>query len=245
MAEGKKGFILYADIIHTVKKLPIEKRGELFTIILEYVNDQNPEVQDLLVDLVWEPIKNQLKRDLKKYESRAKRSRENGKLGGRPITQPNPKEPSGLNGNPEEPKKPDTVNVIDTVIDNDTVTDTVNVNDTVTVNETVKEKKEGVFFPFNTEKFKEQWQFWKDFKNEEFKFKYKSIQSEQAALKKLAEMSNNNESIAIEIIHQSFANGWKGFFELKQNGKSGTTEADAKQFGEDWVRSRLDKLQGN
>jgi hypothetical protein len=57
MAEGKKGFILYADIIHTVKKLPMEKRGELFTIILEYVNDENPEVTDLLIDLVWEPIK--------------------------------------------------------------------------------------------------------------------------------------------------------------------------------------------
>ena len=128
MAEGKKGFILYADIIHTIKKLPVEKRGELFTIILEYVNDQNPEVQDLLVDLVWEPIKNQLKRDLKKYESRAKRSRENGKLGGRPITQPNPKEPSGLNGNPEKPKKPDTVNDIDTVTVNDIVNDTVTVN---------------------------------------------------------------------------------------------------------------------
>lgn len=131
MAEGKKGFILYADIIHTVKKLPIEKRGELFTIILEYVNDKNPEVKDLLVDLVWEPIKLQLKRDLKKYESRAKRSRENGKLGGRPITQPNPEEPSGLNDNPEEPKKPDIV----------IVNDTDTVNDTVTGNVKVKKKR--------------------------------------------------------------------------------------------------------
>ena len=78
MAEGKKGFILYADIIHTVKKLPIEKRGELFTIILEYVNDENPKVHDMMVDLVFEPIKRQLKRDLSRYENRAERSRENG-----------------------------------------------------------------------------------------------------------------------------------------------------------------------
>lgn len=126
MAEGKKGFILYADIIHTVKKLPIEKRGELFTVILEYVNDKNPEVSDLLVELVWEPIKHQLKRDLKKYESRAERSRENGAKGGRPPKNPEePKKPSGLKDNPEEPRKPDTVNGIDTVIVNDTGTDTV------------------------------------------------------------------------------------------------------------------------
>ena len=118
MAEGKKGFILYADIIHVVKKLPIEKRGELFTIILEYVNDENPEVKDILIDLVFEPIKRQLKRDLVKYENRAEKSRENGRLGGRPKK---PKKPSGLNNNLTEPKKPDiesvTVNDKDKEID--------------------------------------------------------------------------------------------------------------------------------
>ena len=116
MAEGKKGFILYADIIHTVKKLPIEKRGELFTVILEYVNDENPEVKDILIDLVFEPIKRQLKRDLHKYEIRAERSRENGKLGGRPKNLVKPKKPTRLKNNLTKPRKPDTVNVNDIVI---------------------------------------------------------------------------------------------------------------------------------
>jgi len=113
MAQDKKGFILYADLIHTVRKLSKEKQGKLFMTILEYVNDENPIIDDLNVDLVFEPIKRQLKRDLKKFELRADRSRENGKLGGRPKK---PRKPSGLKNNLTEPRKPDTVTVNDTVI---------------------------------------------------------------------------------------------------------------------------------
>ena len=73
--EGKKSFVLYSDIIHTVKKLPNNKAGELFKLILSYVNDENPTTKDLAVDLVFEPIKQQLKRDLKEWERiRGKRS---------------------------------------------------------------------------------------------------------------------------------------------------------------------------
>jgi tRNA A37 N6-isopentenylltransferase MiaA len=67
MATGKKSFLLYCDIIGTVKKLPKEKAGELFMLILEYVNDKNPETEDLLLQVAFEPIKMQLKRDLVKY----------------------------------------------------------------------------------------------------------------------------------------------------------------------------------
>lgn len=68
MAENKKGFVLYADLIHTVEKMNDVKAGKLFKTILRYVNDQNPLINDDLVDLIFEPIKQQLKRDLKKYE---------------------------------------------------------------------------------------------------------------------------------------------------------------------------------
>jgi len=86
-----------------------------------------------------------------------------------------------------------------------------------------KKEKEKMIFPFDTEKFKTQWQLWKVYKNKEFKFKYKSEISEQAALKKLGELSNNNEKTAIAIIHQSISEGWKGFFNLKKEnlGKNG------------------------
>lgn len=77
MAEDKNGFLLYKDLIHSVKKLPKEKAGELFMHILEYVNDHNPETDDLLIELAFEPVKQSLKRDLKKYEKTKEKNREN------------------------------------------------------------------------------------------------------------------------------------------------------------------------
>ena len=115
MAEDKKGFILYADLIHTVEQLASDKAGDLFKHILRYVNDKNPISEDILINIAFEPIKQQLKRDLKKYEVRAEKSRNNGKLGGRPKNLEEPKKPSGLINNLTEPRKPDTVNVTDTV----------------------------------------------------------------------------------------------------------------------------------
>lgn len=70
-------------------------------------------------------------------------------------------------------------------------------------------------YPFFTENFKTQWQLWKVYKSKEFNFKYKSVQSEQASLTELSNLSQKSEKTAIEIINQSMAKGWKGFFQLK------------------------------
>lgn len=69
MAENKKGFVLYADQRTIIDMLPNEKAGELFKHIFAYVNDENPISEDALINLAFEPIKLQLKRDLKKWES--------------------------------------------------------------------------------------------------------------------------------------------------------------------------------
>ena len=42
----------------------------------------------------------------------------------------------------------------------------------------------------------------------------------ELAIKKLDELSNGDNDIAIKIIEQSIMNGWKGFFELKQDSKT-------------------------
>jgi len=81
MATDKKSFILYCDLIHTIEKMPADKAGELFKHILRYVNDLNPETDDLIVQLTFEPIKQQLKRDLKDWESTRKKRSDAGKLG--------------------------------------------------------------------------------------------------------------------------------------------------------------------
>lgn len=91
-----------------------------------------------------------------------------------------------------------------------------------------KEKAREIIFPFDTDKFKGWWKEWKGYKHKEHDFKYKSKASEQAALKKLANMSQGDESKAIQLIEESMANGWKGFFELKNNG---TTKATGNEAG--------------
>ena len=81
MAEDKKGFLLYKDLIHTVEKMPDDKAGLLFKHILQYVNDNNPETDDLIIQLTFEPIKQQLKRDLKKYKDALDGKSNAGKIG--------------------------------------------------------------------------------------------------------------------------------------------------------------------
>ena len=68
--KGKKSFILYADYIHTFKILNDEKAGKLIKTILSYVNDENPQCTDQVIEVAFEPIKQQLKRDLKGWEDK-------------------------------------------------------------------------------------------------------------------------------------------------------------------------------
>jgi len=116
MAENKKSVLLYCDLIHTVEKMDDATAGEFFKHYLRYINDLNPESDNPIVDITFESVKQNLKRDLVKWEERAEKSRMNGKLGGRPKTQITQQVKL-------KPRKPDTVTVTDKV----TVKDTVNV----------------------------------------------------------------------------------------------------------------------
>ena len=80
MAENKKSFVLYVDLIHTVEKLTDEEAGKLFKHLLTYVNDRSTESTDRITDIIFEPIKRQLKRDLIKYESKRNQWSHAGKL---------------------------------------------------------------------------------------------------------------------------------------------------------------------
>ena len=66
-----------------------------------------------------------------------------------------------------------------------------------------------------------------DYKKKQFKFTYRTTQSELATLKELLILSKGHEDIAIKIINQSMANGWKGLFNLKEDAK-GTTNNQRK-----------------
>ena len=87
MATNKKSFVLYTDIIESIRLLDNAKAGELFKHILSYVNDENPSTNDVIINLAFTPIKQSLKRDLIKYDTYINKQSENGKKGGRPKTQ--------------------------------------------------------------------------------------------------------------------------------------------------------------
>lgn len=135
MADNKKSFVLYSDLIHTVSKLPNEKAGELFKHILEYVNDANPTTKDLLIQIAFEPIKQSLKRDLKKWgdgsEDRIEKARKAG-LASAEARRLKKLESTKSNSVVENPTKSTvsvSVSVSDSVTVNDNVSDTENVND--------------------------------------------------------------------------------------------------------------------
>ena len=118
MSENKKSFVIYCDLINTIDHLTTLEKGMLFEHLLDYVNDKNPVLEDRVLLGTWKHIEQSLKRDLKKYEARANRSRENGALGGRPSKIKKPNKPTRLINNPSEPRKPDSVTVNDNIINN-------------------------------------------------------------------------------------------------------------------------------
>lgn len=69
MAESKKSFLLYCDSQGLINQLPDEVAGRLFKHIFAYVNDENPKTDELLINVAFEPIKAQLKRDLLAWET--------------------------------------------------------------------------------------------------------------------------------------------------------------------------------
>lgn len=107
MAKDKKSFILYCDQQGLFNKLPDEIAGKLIKHIFAYVNDDNPITSDLLLEIAFEPIKLQLKRDLRKYDEYIDKQRVNGAKGGRP-TKPN--ETQKTQAFFDKPKKADNVN---------------------------------------------------------------------------------------------------------------------------------------
>lgn len=77
MAEGKNKIIVYRDWITTFDSLNNDEAGRLIKHFFRYINDLNPEPPDRLTGLLFEPIKQTLKRDLKAYEGKCEINRDN------------------------------------------------------------------------------------------------------------------------------------------------------------------------
>ena len=146
MATGKKSFVLYTDQIGIFQKLTDEQAGVLIKHIFAYCNDENP-TSDFVTELAFESIKQQLKRDLKKFEGVKQKRSEAGKKSAEARAKK--KEQALTNST--------SVKSVEQNSTNPTVNDnvTVNVNDTVNDNVKVKpfkEKKEKFLNWFNIQK---------------------------------------------------------------------------------------------
>jgi len=99
---GQKSFLLYTDSLDILEHLSDEQSGKLFKAIRSYISGDILKLDPLLM-VAFVPIRNQIDRDLEKYNNICERNKVNGSKGGRPKK---PKKPTGLSGNPKNPSKP-------------------------------------------------------------------------------------------------------------------------------------------
>jgi hypothetical protein len=193
MAEGKKSFILYCDLIHEVDHLTDEEKGRLFQHLLEYVNDMNPVMDDRVILGSWKHIQRQLKRDLEKYEGiKDKRS-----LAGQ----------ASAEKRKQKATKSTSVESVEHRSTNPTVNDTV----TVTVNDTVtdiypkkdKQDKNASRLYFDDEILNDVFSKWMKMCGEKGKpFAQSQIEALQMKLQTQSDKKSINQ------VRQSLEKGW-------------------------------------
>lgn len=183
---------MYADWKDSFNALTDEEAGQLIKHFFAYVNDENPTTENRIVNLMFEPIKATLKRDLDKWETTRNQRVEAGAKGAKQKL-----------ANASKRKQS---------VANLAVSDSVSVS----VSDILLEKEtKGVdFSPFGND-FEIHWTTWTAYKKSQFGFRYKELKTEQLAFNDLVKKSNNDKMNAISIINNSMVNGWKGLMPLK------------------------------
>jgi hypothetical protein len=144
MADNKKSFVLYSDSKSIIDLLTNEQAGLLLKTLFAYVNDEEPVI-DNSIALVFEMIKLQLKRDLKKWEQTKEGRSAAGKASAEAKRLAKLKEQNSTNST--------NVDFVQQTSTNSTVS--VSVNDSVSVNEIKNKEKtpavnwEGLLNQFN------------------------------------------------------------------------------------------------
>lgn len=234
MAEGKNRIIVYKDWHSTFDKLTDEEAGKLIKHFFNYVNDTNPKAPDRITELLFEPIKNTLKRDLKAWEDKAVNNSNSGRLGNlkkyhidlykqvinKDISiEDAEKIAKGrkCENNIANAKKV-SQNVAVSDSDSVSVIEEKNIiQEEILVSPKVETKQKKVIdfdFSFVNENFKEVFLDWLNYKKAKGQ-KYKTQQSLEMCYKNLLKISNNNPETARECIESSIANNYSGIFPLK------------------------------
>lgn len=140
----RDSFVLYTKINEVIKELTDEQKGKVFQAILDYEETGDEPELDILLRLVFIPIKQDLDKNNEKWENQTKSRSEAGKKG---MASRYKKGEKNAEADITEDNKPNAVNSVitedKTVITNLTnVTDNVYVDDNVYVNDNEKELKD-------------------------------------------------------------------------------------------------------
>ncbi len=209
----------YFDVLNEIET-DSDKLNYLLAVINKQFLDEDPKDLPFIANLCYESQRHSIETSIKGYKDKTKTDLQGNKLN--PIEPPkqHPLQ-GGMQGGKVDPSQQEKEKEKEKVQEEEKE------------KSTKKSEKDfsGVTYPFESENFLKFWKAWKEYKKAEHKFNYKSVLSEQAALKKLCELSSAKEDIALKIIENSISNGWKGFFaeEKKQNGSSGKMTLERKQ----------------
>lgn len=241
MALNKKSIVIYTDLIHTFEELKDAEAGRLIKHLFRYVNDMNPEPPDKLTKIAFEPIKQQLKRDLQKWESIIEKRSNAGK-----ISAENKKRNSTHSTHVESVEQTsthstvsvnDNVNVSVNVINKDILLEKESKENLVDIDKNILEqnltaekidsnpptpftskgqKKEKMKFEPNFDfcensPLKEVLKRWLKYKEWKGQ-RYKGQDSIETMFKKLNEYSRGDPGVALEIIENAIARNYSGFF---------------------------------
>ena len=203
MAENKKSFVLYADLLKSIEHLTNEEKGILFNHLLLYVNDKNPVLEDRLILTAWKPIELQLKRDLIKFEEvkekRSNAGKRSAEIRALQSVQKNSTNPTSVKSVQQSSTNP---------------TDNVTVNDNVTVTDNVinkEDKSKGVYFDDLDIDV-----VFLDFLEMRKKAKKPATEKAISLLKEKLRRIAKNKKDAIEVIQNSLINNWTSFYPLKK-----------------------------
>lgn len=97
-----------------------------------------------------------------------------------------------------------------------------------------------VILPFQTDRFREIWEEWKEYKKTELKKPYRTVRAEQRTLKGLNKDSGHDEETAIKMIERTMERGWTGIFPLdEQGGKTKYINGKSQQGSYDSLKRKL------
>jgi hypothetical protein len=203
----KDGFILYCSHYPAINKLSNEDKGKLLDAIFQYhIESIDPEFDSFPVELAFSFLKQQFDRDQDKYLNTVERNRTNGIKGGRPKKPDEPKQPSGITGILEEPRKADKDKDKDNVKDKE-----IKKKDNSEIPNLNQNEKFLLSIPSEWKTIVSKWLEFKKDKQQP----YKGLTSLNTMFDKLKKFSNENPLIGMEIIENSISNNYSGFFKQK------------------------------